>query len=50
MKEVGNVVFEGVIWLTILVLAFKGYTELTMLQCTLLLWFTMRHIADERGS
>lgn len=50
MKEVGNVVFEGVIWLTILVLAFRRYTELTMLQCTLLLWFTMRHIADERES
>lgn len=47
MKGFEHIVFEGAVWLTMLMLAFRGYTELTMVQCTMLLWFTMRHIADE---
>lgn len=48
MKEIGHIVFESAIWLTMVMFAFRGYTELAMVQCTMLLWFTMRHIADER--
>lgn len=47
MKEIGHIIFESVIWLTMVMFAFRGYTELAMVQCTMLPWFTMRHIADE---
>ena len=49
MKEIGHLFFEMAIWVTMVIAALKGYTELTMMQCTMLLYYTLRHIADEQS-